>query len=75
MHLWINDPGYGDTTPNPSCGGTPADVTTLLTGAVFDYTAGQLTHKDTTRGDGLLPYLTKITSRPGLGGSFVENDQ
>jgi len=71
IHLWINDDGYGDSNKSPSCGG--AGDTASQIGAIFSYTATQLSSHDTTLTD-VQPY-TNVTGRPGMGGIFVESDQ
>ena len=68
-HLWVYDESYGEATPE--CGAL-GDVASK-TGGVFDFTAAQLTAKTTTVSQ-VLAY-SNITSRPGFGGIFVENDQ
>jgi hypothetical protein len=68
VHLWINDPGIGDSNHNPTCGGT-GDIAPE-TGGVFGYTATQLANHTE-----LTPAYTNVTGRPGPGGIFVENDR
>jgi hypothetical protein len=67
VHLWVNDESYGEA--NPQCGAngdTGAGV-----GGILDFTAAQLAAEPVT----VTPAYTNITSRPGYGGIFVENDQ
>lgn len=71
VHLWINDDGYGDSNKTPTCGG--AGDTASGAGAIFSYTAAELSSQDATLSD-VQPY-TNVTGRPGVGGIFVENDQ
>ena len=67
VHLWVNDESYGEA--NPQCGA--AGDTEAGVGGVLDFTAAQLAAEPAT----VTPAYTNITSRPGYGGIFVENDQ
>jgi hypothetical protein len=66
VHLWINDEGFGDTNPAPTCGDPGDEVTNGGGGGgVFELGAGNLTAG---------PLSGYLTGRPGFGGLFVEND-
>jgi sugar lactone lactonase YvrE len=67
VHLWVNDQSYGEV--NPQCGGG-GDVGGNV-GGIFAFTPAQLTAASPTA----MPVYTNLTSRPGFGGIFVENDQ
>jgi GH18 family chitinase len=71
-HLWINDEGFMDTGPQPYCGdgnGGVDDASNV--GAVISFTSSQLSTPGT-----ILPAQEQlnVTSRPGFGGIYVEND-
>jgi GH18 family chitinase/sugar lactone lactonase YvrE len=67
VHLWVNDESYGEA--NPQCGAN-GDVAPNV-GGVFAFTPTELTAASTAA----TPVYTNVTSRPGFGGIFVENDQ
>ncbi len=67
VNLWVNDESYGEA--NPQCGAN-GDVSGNV-GGIFAFTPAQLTAALPTA----MPVYTNVTSRPGFGGIFVENDQ
>jgi hypothetical protein len=67
-HLWVNDESYGENPPH--CGAAGDQGTNV--GGIFAFTAAQL-EGTTTDLSSALRY-TQVTSLPGFGGIYIEND-